>query len=423
MKKYFFFFLFSLFLISGISAIEIDMNSEFSQGETLIAKVSGNFVNSLQKENILFYKEHERVSFEYSLIKIDYDYYLYALLSDKPEGNYSVSLENIKYALGGVILDDDVKKNFSITEEKADFFITPGVIDSSKSFSITIQNLKDSSLDVDVSTSNFSSAFYISDYGTKELSLILRAGESKKIDFVLGEVTTSFNNIIFSSENTNYDVPTRISNTASEGETIFPIEEQNKGVKFFNSNVSLFIPTNSLHVEKIILSNVGDSEIQKVSLSLSDELAYYSVLSNDEIKNLKPNSNESFELSFFSEENAEVEGYVYADFEEEQISLFVSLSFLTNPSDAKTPATKTCAEFEGVICDTETKKCEGKLEPASDGWCCVGTCSEIKKSNTGRIIAVILILFLIGGITWFYFKKYKKSKKPVDLLKVAKGKH
>ena len=58
----------SIFFISAISAAQIDFlkNSEnFSQGETLIAKVSGNFVEKPTNENVVFYREHVRIPMVY----------------------------------------------------------------------------------------------------------------------------------------------------------------------------------------------------------------------------------------------------------------------------------------------------------------------------------------------------------------------
>ena len=114
------------------------------------------------------------------------------------------------------------------------------------------------------------------------------------------------------------------------------------------------------------------------------------------------------------------------------VPLFVDVQFLENSSEIESPTTKllTCSEQNATVYNTETHNCTSignpniflNPEPGKDGWCCKGTVSEKKSNNSvGRIIAVVLILGLIGFVTWFYFKKYKKSKKPVDLLKVAKG--
>ncbi len=60
MKKIFFIILLIL-ILPAISAIEFDMKAEFAQGETLMAKVSGNFIEPIINENIFLYRGHIRV--------------------------------------------------------------------------------------------------------------------------------------------------------------------------------------------------------------------------------------------------------------------------------------------------------------------------------------------------------------------------
>src|SRR3990167_3111664 len=86
-----------LFLFPVASAVQVDTKSEFSQGETLLAKISGNFINPLTKENIFFYRGHVRTPTIYEISKTNNDYYLYAQLLGKASGNYSLAIENTRY--------------------------------------------------------------------------------------------------------------------------------------------------------------------------------------------------------------------------------------------------------------------------------------------------------------------------------------
>ena len=71
MKKIFCFFIFALLTLQIVSAVEFDVNTNFDQGETLIAKVSGNFVDNINKENVFFYRRHMPTSVaEYDVLKI-----------------------------------------------------------------------------------------------------------------------------------------------------------------------------------------------------------------------------------------------------------------------------------------------------------------------------------------------------------------
>ena len=91
-----------------ISAVEFDMKDEFSQGETLMAKVSGNFLLPLQKSNVFFYREHVRVPVEYGVRKIDEDYYIYGVLVGKEPHNYSIALEGVRYMRGGEMSEEEI---------------------------------------------------------------------------------------------------------------------------------------------------------------------------------------------------------------------------------------------------------------------------------------------------------------------------
>ena len=122
MKKLAFLFII-LLLLPIISAVKFDMKNEFSQGETLMAKVSGNFLIPLQKDNVFFYRDHVRIPIEYDIKKIDEDYYIYALLLGKEPKNYSIALENIRYMKGGEISEENIIQNFTINNQTADFSI------------------------------------------------------------------------------------------------------------------------------------------------------------------------------------------------------------------------------------------------------------------------------------------------------------
>ena len=50
-----------LLILPLMTAVEVNMNTEFAQGETLMAKISGNFLEQVEKENILFYRDHVRI--------------------------------------------------------------------------------------------------------------------------------------------------------------------------------------------------------------------------------------------------------------------------------------------------------------------------------------------------------------------------
>ena len=205
--------IFMFLLFHTLSAVEFDMKSNFSQGETLMARISGNFVEPLLAENIFFYRGHVQIPMEYDIAKIDNEYYLYALLGGKSPGEYSVALENVKYLVGTEISEENIAKNFTITNATADFSITPGFIITSEDFSIAVQNLQDYSINITVKENKteekeggFFSFFFKGVEENEGESIVVKSGEIKNINFGLGN-ETSFRKVWLSTENLEYEIP------------------------------------------------------------------------------------------------------------------------------------------------------------------------------------------------------------------------
>ena len=199
-----------LLMLPLMTAVEINMKDEFAQGETLMAKISGNFLDQVEKENIVFYREHVKVPLEYDISKIDDEYYIYAQLGDKLPNDYSLRIENINYMQGVNIVDEDIIKSFTITEELADFKITPGFVIADESFIIEVQNLRNFKIEIDINenqtetTGNiFESLFSLR---TFEGNIELFSEELKNLEFDLGD-ETYFSFIELKTENITYEVP------------------------------------------------------------------------------------------------------------------------------------------------------------------------------------------------------------------------
>ncbi len=410
MKKLIFLLLL-LLIFPIISAVEFNIKEEFSQGETLMAKVSGNFLLPLQKDNVFFYRGHVRMPVEYGIKKINEDYYIYALLIGKEPRNYSIALENIRYMKGGEISEESIIRNFTINNQTADFSINPGFA-SGTEFSIEVQNLQEGQITIQVKTKdeiNISGETY-------QEPITLRSGQKEDIDFIFETPEPIFKIIELSTENLKYEIPASIPITEIQVEEIFKFEPQ---------TLIVSAPTNSETERTIYLYNTGDEEITDITISLSDSLKPYVNISQISVEKLDANSNIPIKLTFLSEEEFELEGYVQAKQGGRTIYSQLSIKFLIDYVPPEEPPqeyrTKTCAEMGYAICD-RNEKCSGDVIDAKDNGCCVGSCRIKEESQTGKIIGIILLIAIIGIGIWFYKKKYKKAKKPVDLLKVAKGK-
>jgi len=199
-----------LLMLPLITAVEVNMKNEFAQGETLMAKISGNFLEQVEKENVLFYREHVRIPLDYDISKINNEYYIYAQLGNKGPNNYSLRIENVRYMQGANIVDEDIIKNFTITEDVADFKVNPGFLITDEAFTIEVQNLRDFKIEIDINENETTTgkSFFESLFGlgSFEGDIELFSGEIKDLEFDLGN-ETSFSFIELKTENITYEIP------------------------------------------------------------------------------------------------------------------------------------------------------------------------------------------------------------------------
>lgn len=398
MKKPFV-FLFLLFLsLSFISAVEIDMKTEFKQGETLMAKISGNFLEPIQKQNIQFYRGHVKVPMYYDIAQINEEYYLYASLPET-QNNYSLVVEDIKYKQGSKVIDEDFSKDFSITNQTIDFSITPGFVVSDNEFSFKIQNLKSTSIDLNVNN---------------EKTIYLKSGDEETINFKTDYNETTFTEVFFSTPETEYSIPIYIivNDTALEFDNF----------DFTNSELNLSFITGTYRSIPVYLKNYGDKTIANISLSVSRELRPYVNLSLKEINELNSGEEQRIDLNLYSDDEIELDGGISATTFQKNQYLTLKLNFIEgyvpdpDSEDYFPEIQQTCAELEYEMCD-ETEYCvEGKTINAVNGQCCLTKCKSLQdsdsdsESSTGKIIGWVIILVIIGLVVWFFFKKYKKAK-------------
>lgn len=192
-------FLALLLLIPLISSASIEMKSSYDQGETIIAKVNGNFLNPIIESNVYFYRGHVRIPMSYDLAKIGDTYYIKASLIGKTQNNYSIVIKNTQYYQAGIISTQDITSNFIITDKTADFSIDKGFVITKSSFAIKAQNLKSSS--ISLSVDSFSGLNSVS-------SLNIGGNLIKNIDFNTSSLTKTTQDFIkLSTSNLVYEIP------------------------------------------------------------------------------------------------------------------------------------------------------------------------------------------------------------------------
>jgi len=400
MRRGFIFFALVLLVFPIISAVDVELKTVYDQGETLIARISGNFVDQPTTNNIAFYRGHVKIPMVFGLEKIGDDFYVYALLLDKSEGEYSLRIDGVKYYRATEIVEDEIIQNFSISSQTFPFSINPGFIVTSEDFSVNIKNLQDSKIIVSIESS-------LGIFGSNVVEL--KIGEEKNIDFeilnqeILEEITFTFENssFIFSVFNSL---------------KISILESEEREFELRPRNLEISMATDSQGKRILHLNNLGVSDVENILLSVSEILDLYITLSTYEVENLRANSSEKIEISIISDlEEATIEGLIFASSENVTISSSLTLIFVKDfiPIDGvseENPSANTCSEVGGEICG-EGFECGGDIFYASDGVCCLEACSEMDSGGSGgKLIGWILIVAILVLAFWFYKFKFKKVK-------------
>jgi hypothetical protein len=392
----------------------------------LIAKASGDFFDTVKKENIFLYREHVRVPFVASVEKINEDYYFYGQLSNKIEGNYSLAIENTRYFILDQLKNETIFANFTISNLTADFSVIPGIVRTNKSFEMEFKNLKTTQIVIGYSFSNISSSgsgggFFSSLFGLENSGnlansdeITLNPGQTKKVEIEIGDFSEpALINLNAESDNTEYNIPVYI----------FPFSSSSvssSDIYFETAQINLTIPTNSETTRTVYIANNADTDVE-VNFTLSESLKPYVSLSknSDEINS---NSSLRVDLTFYSEtEEFYIEGKLEAGTEERIISIpiyFYSVKgFIPSENETSVITNKFCSELNGTIC-SQGFQCDSETKNARDGVCCLGMCVEQKESSIGKWIGWILLVVLILIAIWFYLSRYKNIRGVSDLTKV-----
>ncbi len=448
-----------VFVMQLVSPVSISLNPNISKGETLIARIYGNFESSPTSQNVFFYKNHVRIPFDFKFERVSSnEYYLYTQTNEKSEGNYTLSIERVSYldSLGNLI-SDPISKNFSISESIADFSVSPAFFKTPDSFEISLKNLKENSLTIsygsgsssttsgestllnflfgDNSGSNLSSSSKIK-FSSPDSNIVLSPFETKTVSFTASPAskdTLSF--LTLSSGNTTYAVPVYVLK-------FLPQELENTTPKNISYNiefdpVKLTITLDSLsQIDKTIyLKNIGNTSSPEINITIPDTLKRFIFLSEDSISSLDSGEQKRLNLRI-NPNNAEgsVDGKIIAYAGEDTAKLEIEIIFShgqkyseenvsLNESLGNIPIGRMlCSEANGTFCN-ERESCNGTQEWTRDGKCCFGSCIKESKSSYGKIIGWLTLFVLIIIIVWFIKSKFmKKKRKEIDLEKIAKPK-
>lgn len=376
MKKAISLFLFLIIVFPLVSAIEINMNSEISKGETIIASFSGNFFDPITKDNIYFYRGHVQTSFNYDVAKIGDNYYIYVQTINKPENNYSINISGVRYLVGSQVSSEQISKSFTITNETADFSVNPGFIITNGNFSIKVQNLQSIPIIIRVQGNGV------------EQSINLSSGQIKNLYINLEDVNeTTIRTITLSTDNTEYNLPCYI---IFENSSTPPIEEN---TTIINNKTQTDNETNLTEKNCTFFSKLfGTCNINNIQ---NETLGNESLLNNTQ-KN--ETSNNSSNLDY------------------EVVKLGNKTVAIKNGEVLNESATsKTCAQIKGYICSSG-EICSNTTIYAKDAKCCISECVKEEANTNTKIIgwAIVGILFII--VLRFFVVRFRRMKKKSDPL-------
>ncbi len=387
MKKTIVLFLFLVIFLPVISAIEINMDSEFLQGETIIASFSGNFLDSITRNNIHFYRGYVETFFNYDFAKIGDSYYLYFQSAGKSPNNYSVNITDVRYLAGSQISTQQISKKFEIKNEIADFSVNPGFILTDENFSLKLQNLQESGIEIAIKTTinsggskgNFEFLSFLSGGREIENLIILDSKQTDYLEVILKGITeTTIRTISLSTDNLEYNIPIYIiAQNPSEnppGENESNIEDK--------TNITNETEKCSWLAELFgcVEENKTSAKENKTIYNKSTDTAHNGTDKDSSIWDIFRKKNES-----------------------------------VNKSNTTSLLSKTCAEIKGKVCP-QGEVCSNSTVPTKDANCCISSCVKEGKKQNNKIIgwAIIAVIFL--AIILFFRTKFRKTKNKRDFL-------
>jgi len=378
-----------------ISAISIDLKEIYQPGQTLLATIQGNFVESLTTGQIYFYQGRIQIPLIYDLGKIQDKYYIYALLPNQ-EKNLSLIIKDAHYIENTEEYTQDIIQNFSVQGNLIDFSVSPGFIISNKDFEISIES-KTKAL---TATANFL---------TQTQEVYIPEGQTKKITFSIKDLEQTTTNITVSANSISYTIPvliTKLNQTENKTPT-------SKYLKFSPTTRDIAVLINTERELKINLENIGNSDLKDITFEIPEKFKDIIII-NPETLNLKSGESEGINLTIKPTHAGLFEDTIKAESEDSSTFFTLKLSVTENLTHDNSGDVKTCSYLGGEIC-ASGKICDGETTASLEGNCCIGECIE-KKSSGWKYFWLFLIIIILLAIAWFIFKG-KKPKSSSEILK------
>lgn len=384
-----------ILLLPAVLAIETTIKEKYQPGETLIAEISGNFIDNLKASDILFYAGRAFTPLIDDLFKMQGKYYLYALLPYE-ERNYTLIIKNAHYFEGEQEKKEDLKFNFLVEGEPALFTVNPGFVITNKDFNIKVK-------------SNFKTIDLQAEFLNSTKQISLGEGKTKTLSFSVSGINKFIlTSLILTAEDTKYEIPVAIF----PAETLLVTKQE---LRFSKSYLNFTVLKNQEFDFPLALINTGQENITDIELQYS-ELENIITIKPESI-NIEANSMKELKVTINSQEEGFRKGKIRAVSENYASEVLLSITttiseeqFQEFVQESELIEEETCAEMNGDFCEDD-EECGGITKLDIDGkLCCLGTCEKEEKGS-GKTIALVIIIILLLVIIFFVYKKLKVKKK------------
>lgn len=395
------------------SAVELKLSKQtYAPGETLQAEIYGNFLDPLKLENIFLYRERS-LPVVYDILKLKDKYLLYVLLP-YTEGNYSLEIKNARYSIPGGSDTEPITTEFNIQSTNETYLtINPGFIVAKGDFSVNIKSYTNQEI----------SAEFDATGETKSVSLIQNL-EKNLFFSILGITNYTESNLKIQS----YNIPVFIFPDKSETQ----IMQETKSFRFNPpSGINATILKSQDFIFQVSLLNLGNKNLTDIKLSQDssneDNENLKVVISPETISELPAGEEKTIDLTFSSEEKESFKGNISAVSEKDGLTALLPFSLEITEEEtevvSETPSyteESSCSEI-GSICTAE-QTCDGSLVFTSEGYCCKGACKKTGSNGSSYtwLWGILIIIAVLGGIGFLWYRMKKKQKKPEDILEKRK---
>ncbi|MBI2047437.1 hypothetical protein HYT26_04735 [Candidatus Pacearchaeota archaeon] len=473
-KKSLLFLLAVFFLSLNLAgAIQVQLSKEsYNSGETLIARLDADFISSPSSDNVFFYRGHVLVNMIYDAVFSNNTLFIYAIVPDTAR-NYTIAVKNIKYLENGIVKETEIAKDFAVSSEKADFYVTPGLILTGGDFNIRAVSKKENYTSIKASFQGMKQDISLSPFGYKIISLSAKNIGSFSIIYLSleGEKTsysvpvlvypaaqatadTSANETNAPAANisqganapaSNYTNETNASSNASQESNLSGNASAQSEIQAYQAQEALKFNPDSITELSLIqeqlplmlaisLMNLHTEAITGISLSYDKGLEGIISVAPGFIESIEPASSQNIELTLKKlAKEGFFNGSIYAKSGNFSAVFYLEINITKDYSTLGSlglATEETCNIDYETLCQSSEFCANATQRYTAEGICCPkeGACKKLEeekpKSSSNKIIGFV-ILFLVIIIALLLFLKFKKAKKKEfsDVYKKAEEKY